>query len=130
MVSTTPKIHCDDPTVEDHSLFDEETGLRIPFTLNGIFSVFATRSLNEDEIENAENYKTIFLTPDSNSWDPYNVSNKGMSCRSGWNNHPTPVVKVGVFVLLVRVIIRIPRIGIRSEEDSLVVFGIFNLIFI
>ena len=76
VLSTTPKIHCDDPTVEDHSMFDEETGLRIPFTLNGIFSVFESRSLNEDEIDNAENYQTVFLTPDSNVWDPYDQSYK------------------------------------------------------
>ena len=37
VLNDTPKIHCDDPSVEDHSLFDEETGLRIPFTLNGTF---------------------------------------------------------------------------------------------
>ena len=40
ILNDTPKIHCKDPSVEDHSLFDEETGLRIPFTLNGTFSIF------------------------------------------------------------------------------------------
>ena len=60
--------------MEDHSLFDEETGLIILFTLNGNFSMFETRSLTEDEIENSENYSTIFLTPDSNRWDPYDES--------------------------------------------------------
>ena len=39
VLNDTPKIHCDDPSVEDHSLFDEETGPRIPFTLNGTFSM-------------------------------------------------------------------------------------------
>ena len=57
--------------MEDHYLFDEETGLRIPFTLSGTFSMFETRSLTEDEIKNPENYPTIFLNPDSNIWDPY-----------------------------------------------------------
>ena len=52
VLNYTPKIHCDDPSVEDHSLFDEETGLIIPFTLNGTFSIFASCSLTEDEIEN------------------------------------------------------------------------------
>ena len=51
VLNDTPKIHCDDPSVEDNSLFDEETGMRIPFTLNGIFSMFASRSLTEDEIK-------------------------------------------------------------------------------
>ena len=49
-----PKIHYKDPILEDHSLFDEEIGLRIPFTLNGTFSMFETRSFNEDENKNAE----------------------------------------------------------------------------
>ena len=34
-------------------------------------SAFTSRSLNEKEIESAEEYETVFLTPDSNSWDPY-----------------------------------------------------------
>ena len=74
ILNDTPKIHCKDPSVEDHSLFDEETGLIIQFTLNGTFYMFETRYLTEDEFENAENYPTIFLTLDSNRWDPYNES--------------------------------------------------------
>ena len=38
--------------------------------------MFASRSLTEDEIENARDYLTIFLTPDSDMWDPYNESYK------------------------------------------------------
>ena len=70
-MNDTCKIHCKDPSVEDHYLFCEETWLRIPLTLNGTFSMFETRSLTEDEIENAENYPTLFLSPDSNMWYPY-----------------------------------------------------------
>ena len=44
----TPKINCKDPSVKDHSLFDEEIGMIIPFTLNGTFSMFETSSLTED----------------------------------------------------------------------------------
>ena len=65
VVNETPKIHCDNPTVEDHSIFDEESGLRIPLSLNGIFSAFKTRALTDQEIEEVELYPTIFLTPDS-----------------------------------------------------------------
>ena len=50
VLNYTPKIHFDDPSVEYHSLFDEETGMRIPFTLNGTFSMFASRYLMEDYI--------------------------------------------------------------------------------
>ena len=71
VLNDTPKIHCDDPSIKNHSLFDVETGLRILFTLNGTFLMFASRSLTEDEIENSGDYPTIFLTPDSCMWDPY-----------------------------------------------------------
>ena len=76
ILNDKPKIHYEDPSVEDHSLLHEETGLRIPFTLSDTFSVFETRSLTDEEIENAENYPTVFLTPDSNKWDPYDESYK------------------------------------------------------
>ena len=69
ILNDAPKIICTGPSVEDHFLFDEETGLRLPFTLNGTFSMFETRSITEDEIKNAENYPTISLTLDSNRWD-------------------------------------------------------------
>ena len=49
-MNDTPKTHCEDLSVEDHSLFDEETGLRILVTLNGTFSMFETSSLTENEI--------------------------------------------------------------------------------
>ena len=66
IVNETTQIHCEDPSVENHSIFDEESGLRIPLSLNGIFSVFKTRLPSEKEIEEIENYQTIFIAPDSN----------------------------------------------------------------
>ena len=44
----TPNIHCNVPSAEYHSLFDEETGLRIPFTLDRTFSVFKSCSLTNE----------------------------------------------------------------------------------
>ena len=38
--------------------------------------MFETRSLIEYEIENVENYPTIFLAPDSIRWDSYSESYK------------------------------------------------------
>ena len=60
VVNKTAKIHCEDPSVEDHSIFDEETGMGIPLSLNGIFTAFKTGSPSEKEIEN-DNYQTIFI---------------------------------------------------------------------
>ena len=45
--------------------------MRTPFTLDGMFSVFKLHSFTNDEINNVEDFKTVFLTPDSNKWDPY-----------------------------------------------------------
>ena len=72
----TPKIHCNLPSAEDHSLLDGETGPRIPFTLDGTFLVFKSRSLTNEEINNVEDFETVFLTPESNKWDPYDKSYK------------------------------------------------------
>ena len=71
-----PKIHCKDPSVENHSLFHEESGLRIPFTMDETLTVFPTRALTDKEIEQAEVYSTIYLTPDSHKWDPHDESCK------------------------------------------------------
>ena len=67
ILNDIPTIHFENPSVEDRSPFDEESGLRIPFTLNGTFLTFASLSLNEQEILSAEDYKTVFLTLDF-SW--------------------------------------------------------------
>ena len=48
VLDDTPKIYCNVPSAEDHSLFDEEIGLRIPFTLDGTFSVFKSRSITNE----------------------------------------------------------------------------------
>ena len=73
-VNTKPKIHCKSPTVSDHSIFDEESGLRIPLMLNGIFSSFETRQLSKQEMTNPDDYEMIFLSPDSPVWNPYDES--------------------------------------------------------
>ena len=44
-VSKVPKIHCSEPTVEDHSIYDDVTKIQIPFKLNGILSYFPTQDL-------------------------------------------------------------------------------------
>ena len=41
-VMDTPKIQASDPTIEDHSIFFSEIGLRIPLSLWGEFSYFPT----------------------------------------------------------------------------------------
>ena len=74
VVSDMPKIHIDDPSVEDHSIFDVETRLRIPLRISGILSVFQMRILNEEEIDNVEHYPSVLFSSYSKKWDPYDDS--------------------------------------------------------
>lgn len=68
IVNDTPKIHCDSPTVEDHSIYFPDANFCIPLQLNGIFSYFHTRNLSNDKVMNCDK---LFITPDSTNWDPY-----------------------------------------------------------
>ncbi len=58
-------------SLENHTSYDEVTGLRNYLQLNGTFSYFVTRSLTLEEQENWENYHVAYLTPDSDQWDPH-----------------------------------------------------------
>ena len=56
--------------MDDHVIIiPRENNLHIPLQLNGIFSFFHTRRPTPDEIRHTDDI--IFLTPDSDSWDPY-----------------------------------------------------------
>lgn len=63
-----PKIHVDNPTIDDHSIYFPDINFRIPLQLWGIFSFFHTRAPTSDEITSCDK---ILITPDSVSWDPY-----------------------------------------------------------
>ena len=73
-VNPVPKIHCKEPTVEDHSIYDAESGLRISLQLDGIFSKFPTRALSRKEMIDPDSLPIVFLSPDSPVWDPYDAS--------------------------------------------------------
>ena len=70
-VNETPKIHCEDPRIEDHSISFPDSSLRIPLQLVGIFSCFQTRKPSEDELFQ---FKKLFLTPDASDWNPHCTS--------------------------------------------------------
>ena len=70
-VSKVPKIHCDEPTVEDHSIYDDVTKIRIPLKLDGIFFYFPTRDITLEEMQCCDWIKYLFLSPDAETWDPY-----------------------------------------------------------
>ncbi len=69
----TPKHQVMLPTIDNHSIYDSRTGLRIHLQLQGIFSVFPTHPLSLEESENWENYPVIFITPNGNFLDPHST---------------------------------------------------------
>ena len=71
VVNDVPRIHCGDGVTRDsHCIIDNSSGLRIPLRLRGIFSYFETRKLTPDEVDEAETYDCIELSPESAEWDP------------------------------------------------------------
>ena len=60
-----PKRQCETPTVDDHSIFDIISQLRIHLKLNRVFSYFPTRKPTDLDV--------VFLMPDAESWDPHNA---------------------------------------------------------
>ena len=68
VVNDVPKIHCKDPTREDHSISFEDNELRIQLQLKGIFSLFHHRIPTSAELQGCDK---VFLTPDSTSWNPH-----------------------------------------------------------
>ena len=57
-----PKIHCEDPVVDNHCVSFDASDLRIPLQLNGAFSCFRARVPTEREVNECE---IVFLTLDS-----------------------------------------------------------------
>ena len=71
ILDKTPKHQTPCPSIDNHSIRDQRSGLRIHLQLNGIFSYFNARPLTLEEQENWMDYQVVFITPDGDSWDPY-----------------------------------------------------------
>ena len=67
-INERPKIHCDDPTVDNYCAKFDDSDLRIPLKLNGIFSYFQSR---KPTIEELHELPKLFLTPDADDWNPH-----------------------------------------------------------
>ena len=70
-VSEVPKIYFDEPTVEDHSIYDNVTKLQIPLKLDGIFLYLPTQALTLEEMNSCDEMKHVFLSPDAETVDLY-----------------------------------------------------------
>ena len=66
-MNDVPKIHKEDPTVDDHAITFAETGFRIPLSLWGIFSYFPTSKPMHDDLLNPN--EVYILSPAS--WNPH-----------------------------------------------------------
>jgi hypothetical protein len=66
-VNEKAKQHCDNPTIEDHTIYDPSSGMRIPLQLDGIFSCFPTRALTKEEVEDIGEFidgnRVVYLSP-------------------------------------------------------------------
>ena len=66
-VNDVPKIHKEDPTVDDHAITFVEMGFRIPLSLWGIFSYFPTSKPTHDDLLNPN--EVYILSPAT--WNPH-----------------------------------------------------------
>jgi hypothetical protein len=71
IVNDTAKIHCNDPSTNDHCLLFPNSDLTIPLQLNGTFSYFNTRAPTVQELHDCDK---IFITPDASDWNPHCTS--------------------------------------------------------
>lgn len=73
-VNEKAKQHCDNPTIEDHTIYDPSSGMRIPLQLDGIFSCFPTRALTKEEVEDIGEFidgnRVVYLSPKVPKWNP------------------------------------------------------------
>ena len=67
-LNETPKIHSKDPTIDNHCITFEDSDIRIPLQLSGVFSYFHTRKPTLSELHECPK---LFLTPDANDWNPH-----------------------------------------------------------
>ena len=68
-VNDVPKIHLDDPSIDDHSIYLRQHDVRIPLKLRGIFSYFNTSKPSDALLEGTEDMYD--MTPIN--WNPHNT---------------------------------------------------------
>ena len=74
IINECAKIHCEDPTPEDHAIIFKGYDLRIPLQLHGIFSYFVTRKPDVESVVDADeplNCATEIYTLTLTRWNPH-----------------------------------------------------------
>ena len=64
----TPKIHSKDPKIDEYFITFEDSDIRIPLQLSGVFSNFHTIKPTLSELHECPK---LFLTPDANDCNPH-----------------------------------------------------------
>ena len=72
-MNDVPKIHKEDPTIDDHAITFMEMGFRIPLSLWGIFSYFPTSKPTHDDLINPT--EVYILSPAT--WNPHSDAYSG-----------------------------------------------------
>ena len=80
-VNDVPKIHKEDPTVDDHMITFMETGFRIPLSLWGIFSYFPTSKPTHDDLLNPT--EVYILSPATWNHTPMHIQQMRSPCWTG-----------------------------------------------
>ena len=71
IVNDIPKMHCSNPSTDDHCLSFKDSDVKIPLQLNGIFSYFKSRKPLLSELYDKDK---VFITPDASEWNPHCTS--------------------------------------------------------
>ena len=82
-VNECPKFMCENPTVEDHTIYFpgtkwDQASLRIPLQIHGTISYFPSRIPHRQELEDCQSYD---LTPNMPDWDPHKEEYSSMEHR-------------------------------------------------
>ena len=86
-VNDIPKIHKEDPTVDDHAITFVEMGFRIPLSLWGIFSYFPTSKPTHDDLLNPN--EVYILSPAT--WNPHsNAYSTNEETMLDWEGNMQP----------------------------------------
>ena len=67
IVRDVPKIHCEDPTIEDHCTRFKSSDMKIPMQISGTFSYLHSRLPTVDELYSCDK---LFIAPDYIDWHP------------------------------------------------------------
>ena len=81
--------------------------------------MFENRSLTDGEIENLENYPTVFLNTDSKKWDPYNESYK-LNEDSFWGSRGDMVLPSATYKQTLVTEVNMSVAGHEDENNDMV----------